>query len=777
MSTDNQLQEDFDSRADTLWSIYNKEAECYDRALMETWKDNMDTIVIFMLTLDATKNLKPDPTEQTNALLNQTVVLLAQISQQLGPNGSQTIISPLQPLEQFKLNPSDLHINIFWYTSLGFSITAALGATLVQQWICNYLQVFRQLSGSLERSRMRQYLFHGLSSNHMSLIVECIPAFIHISLFLFFIGLAENLFPTNHAVAMTMSIIISFCTVFYTACSVFPVLYPGPKPFSKLHCLRFSGEWDKSSSLASTVGRLELAMDQSKCKERDTEAIRWMISQITEESEFEPFAAAIGGSLVTQWGKEIWKIICRENPGNIPPIPDNTAIALNTAHTLNIQIESLLHSVLTFSDRRTQFMRAHVCIHVVASLTLGAEFELHISYHLWNTVLALFAAFLCAERRQEAETSFGSAMNLHPLSGNRLGIDTLLEIKWRCLVLVEMNNSLLEVNDEPESLIKSVNKIHRLNAAFYEDKAMTHTVQGVDEELLKAWKAAGQLYTELHDRPEEQWTEDKLNELVPHWRNYIDAMETSLTALDQRVPPSIGAEIVDLNSKLLRETPFEYLADIKCGWPSVMNLPSMWTDINWGETPPPYTRWFMPHLIPPRLLICHLLVCADPKQQPKVNPSPSQIDLVGLHRLLKNPELQRFFDTERADGASGLELQGPQPCANQFWRLEDITEHRGVGFMIEMFFAAFGSLEESWPTDESEQLIKATWEAIIDNQNLKSEYFKTASRGFLSSLWQQLNIRWNCPLVHFGPLLEDLFNESDEDQPREGGTGETGERG
>ncbi|KAF8816043.1 hypothetical protein BYT27DRAFT_7078187 [Phlegmacium glaucopus] len=189
MSTDNEA--DFDSRADKLWSIYNKEAESYDRALMETWKDDMDSIIIFaglfsaVLTaflVDASKNLKPDPTDRTNALLSQTVVLLAQISQQLGPNGSQTIISPLQPLEQFTLNASDLRVNIFWYIGLGFSITAALGATLVQQWVRDYLQLFQRLSGSLERSRMRQYLFHGLSSNHMALLVEFIPAFIHISL-------------------------------------------------------------------------------------------------------------------------------------------------------------------------------------------------------------------------------------------------------------------------------------------------------------------------------------------------------------------------------------------------------------------------------------------------------------------------------------------------------------------------------------------------------------------------------------------------------------------
>jgi hypothetical protein len=49
MSTDN--QQDFDSRADKLWLIYNKEAENHDKSLMETWKDDMDSIIIFVRLL------------------------------------------------------------------------------------------------------------------------------------------------------------------------------------------------------------------------------------------------------------------------------------------------------------------------------------------------------------------------------------------------------------------------------------------------------------------------------------------------------------------------------------------------------------------------------------------------------------------------------------------------------------------------------------------------------------------------------------------------------
>jgi len=69
--------------------------------------------VLTAFLVDTSKRLKAGPTDQTNALLSQTVVLLAQISQQLGPNGSQTVVSLPQPLQSFKLNSSDLRSTFF----------------------------------------------------------------------------------------------------------------------------------------------------------------------------------------------------------------------------------------------------------------------------------------------------------------------------------------------------------------------------------------------------------------------------------------------------------------------------------------------------------------------------------------------------------------------------------------------------------------------------------------------------------------------------------------
>jgi hypothetical protein len=164
------------------------------------------------------------------------VILLAQISQQLKPNGSQIIIPPLQPLEQFILNPSDLRVNIFWYMSLGFSITAALGATLVQQWVRDYLLLFQRLSGSLERSRLRQYLFHGLSTNYMALLVKCIPIFPSSSS----LSVSPKICSPPTTLSLSQRLLSSVSALPATSCSQF-TLYSIRKPLFKPHCLTLSG--------------------------------------------------------------------------------------------------------------------------------------------------------------------------------------------------------------------------------------------------------------------------------------------------------------------------------------------------------------------------------------------------------------------------------------------------------------------------------------------------------------------------------------------------------
>src|SRR5579863_2346447 len=99
------------------------------------------------------KNLVPNP-EQVNAYYTkQSVELLAQISAQLAASGSpvpSTVNLP-PPYPDFHPAKSDVRINIFWFMSLVFSLTAALAATLVQQWVRDYMHGFQRYNHPLKR--------------------------------------------------------------------------------------------------------------------------------------------------------------------------------------------------------------------------------------------------------------------------------------------------------------------------------------------------------------------------------------------------------------------------------------------------------------------------------------------------------------------------------------------------------------------------------------------------------------------------------------------------
>ncbi len=69
-----------------------------------------------------------------------------------------------------------------------------------------------------------------------------------------------------------------------------------------------------------TEGHVQLAMDESDGrKKRDAHAIHWVIDNLTEDSELEPFVLGIPGLLNLTWGKRVWETVAtgEENTGNI----------------------------------------------------------------------------------------------------------------------------------------------------------------------------------------------------------------------------------------------------------------------------------------------------------------------------------------------------------------------------------------------------------------------------------------------------------------------------
>ncbi|KAJ7855857.1 hypothetical protein B0H13DRAFT_1591714, partial [Mycena leptocephala] len=98
MVTDNPAHE---AAAAKLWAVYVSEAEKYDRGLVESWRSDMEGMLIFAglfsasltaFLIESYKTLMPDSG-------NTTVLLLAQISAQLAAsaNGTTLHVTPSAP--------------------------------------------------------------------------------------------------------------------------------------------------------------------------------------------------------------------------------------------------------------------------------------------------------------------------------------------------------------------------------------------------------------------------------------------------------------------------------------------------------------------------------------------------------------------------------------------------------------------------------------------------------------------------------------------------------
>ena len=275
--------------------------------------------------IDSFNNLQVDPAQQMVYYQQQNVALLAQISTQVASIAPQVSIPSTlpPPYPAFRPNSSDVRVNAFWFMSLVFSLVAALLATLVQQWVRDYIHVFQRYGNPLKGARLRQYLYEGVEGWYMPRVARFVPGLVHLSLFLFFAGLVDSLLATSTTVGVTTIIPITICTSFYVFGMFAPVINPQcpfRNPFSgliwylkqKVHPRRYldraSGGSIKAISSNLSEGQIQLAMEESgERKDRDVRAVQWLIQNRTEDDEMESFVIAIPGAFTSRWGVDVWR--------------------------------------------------------------------------------------------------------------------------------------------------------------------------------------------------------------------------------------------------------------------------------------------------------------------------------------------------------------------------------------------------------------------------------------------------------------------------------------
>ena len=125
------------------------------------------------------------------------------------------------------------------------SLTGAMLATLQQQWARRYLRMTQPpRSSPHERARMREFFANGVVKLRFARVVEAVPTLIHISLFLFFIGLLIYLFNTNNTVFIAVAWWIVVSAAIYVLIAFMPILRldtPYRAPLSSPVCRASAG--------------------------------------------------------------------------------------------------------------------------------------------------------------------------------------------------------------------------------------------------------------------------------------------------------------------------------------------------------------------------------------------------------------------------------------------------------------------------------------------------------------------------------------------------------
>ncbi|KAF9469699.1 hypothetical protein BDZ94DRAFT_1328504 [Collybia nuda] len=306
-----------DDPSTKIWSSYISASRTHDRNLARNWKSDMDGMLIFAglfsasvtaFIIESYKTLSPNNDEIMISLLAQISQQLTTISNASTPTNAIFAQSNLTIPEPFTPSTSSLVCNTLWFLSLGFSLACALSATLVEQWVRNYLQAIENRPTPHERARISAFLFKGLEKFKMAALVETIPLLLHISLLLFFAGLIEFLRPVNAAISNIVLGMLVSCAILYILATLIPIFRrncPYRTPLSGvwwnimkgLHLLRrpnlkFGGTMAIVGTMAEAreADAIEISPERDR---RDLDAMIWTLKSLREDHEFEPFVEVI----------------------------------------------------------------------------------------------------------------------------------------------------------------------------------------------------------------------------------------------------------------------------------------------------------------------------------------------------------------------------------------------------------------------------------------------------------------------------------------------------
>ena len=618
-------------------------------------------------------------------LQEQSLAMLTQISQQIGTIAPQASIPSTLPLGDPIYSPPQqvILLNALWLVALVCCLSAALFATLVRQWIRSYMKVFQQYDHPLKRARFRQFFSEG--ATRILKLAKAVTPLIHISLFLFFLGLVEYLLVTNTVVGTTLTVSICAAGSFYLYnLSINPIKSPYQTSFSlpifylmrKLPKAFFGSQFLRKWRTLTSIEAYqeELVMEETEeRKERDVRGVRWLVDNTTANAEMEPLVLAIPGTFNTEWGREVWiDVTSQFRSDHVTPEPQtdrsttggsaslmhqsSRPLQGTAADTICRSVRSLFetcnnHSYFMNEEARHRRMRA--CVEATATLVCCIDFRLD----WFGDVGKLVSEIGWAENINQSPTTVS---------------DPSFIMRWTCLSLVAVQR-ILSSNRLRERAGYAVSGMARFQSEFGRPDELAWTSAERIEECLKiAWNRAEALHQAF-----EPWNQKKTRECVEEiLRNH----EGQISELESITAEADRMEDIDKRIALYQD--------------------AMDHDTHRLARQLPGVSFDEPRRSGSRLLSDTFSTRSAPVISQLIFPGQQVRALARLGQKLRevlNGQVTDGYDEvleslKSVDQVS-LSLRRPDGLMKrQLWRLQDLRDGGGFGFTIELFFLSLRRL-------------------------------------------------------------------------------------
>ncbi|KAK0451102.1 hypothetical protein EV421DRAFT_1212204 [Armillaria borealis] len=390
-----------------VFRTYLDERRIYDANMIEEARDGVDVLLVFAglfsavvttFLVQTSQSLQADYAEMSANLLFEMINI--QRAAASGASLDSVAASPLNPNTTFIASTTSVRVNGLWFASLALSLTTALVAVLVKQWLHHYMAL---PSGTpREQSLLRQFRFAGLQKWRVLVIIGLLPVLMHTALANFFVGLVIFLGPLRESIAWAVGTIT---VVAYTAylmahiiplfspqcpyraslCDLLHVLYSRVTQYA-IHHLRYRfrrSEMNLHAKKWKSLKELESDAVQSVRGELSVEALHWLFSMSSNPTVHSIVLQALGGlhpalrskaqGLFNNIGLVLWQSCedCLSEPSATyqKPLPG-----------LETKLERLLRCKLVLSDENYLFIDPSQTPGVELQPSFTASIEKHRDY-------------------------------------------------------------------------------------------------------------------------------------------------------------------------------------------------------------------------------------------------------------------------------------------------------------------------------------------------------------------------------------------------------------